>query len=1065
MSSQSIWVARFLTAIASAVLLLGACGQGERRLAALNLPTSAPATALTGGLQVDWPTALPVDALQPWETVDLAGHVVPPARHGKGAASINLQTEFIPGVERYLETAGVSDFGEASRFASGEPGAEGVAYAIYRLPLGAGQPGCLAAEVNLRLKSDSTPSDYYLGVADYSANTWHWQGPFAVSHVRFTLPAGAYTSALGNLMLAVVAYDGSQFDLVGLGVNVRDDADTEAPPALADAPWVSPYSGTVLVEWPPVTADDLAGYRVYFNGMAQLNYLEGGTAVALPASGVVSVQVSAVDISGNESALSPVTEQGVEAGAAPVAELTASAASGRRGEVIALTASGGETYDWDLNGDGTWELVGTDADSAFADTTNLGLIRPCIYAHTAEGGFWMGAVSLIIAGNSRPVAHATVDVSSGPAPLEVEFTLTGDDDDGDIVEWAWDFEGDGVYEGVTGVDPNPISHTYSAPGLFNAKFRVTDNEGAWDVDTVAVQVLPDPDNQMPIIEQITAAPSLCTPGTLVTFTAAASDPDGIITAWGWDFDGDGADDAVEQNPAHTFVAVGFYNVRLRVVDEAGGYAVGYVGVHVQEEVPNMPPVALLSVDENTAFRGFDTDYEVVTLDASSSYDPEGGALEYSWDYDGNGTFTAWSSTATYDYSVSGEPRTITSRVRVRDGAGAVSEASVEVKLYRFLNYAACSSSASMGWYPSLRVIGGRPAAAHFDYDNYDLVYSYARTLPALSEEGWLSHTVDSGGSVGWEPSLNRQAANKWPAIAYYDRTNSDLKFARATSANVDDTSDWSVHTVDSAGTVGHFPSFASFSIGLIFPTRYMVIAYYDSSNADLKFAYTTSTSPTGPGDWTIHAVDSAGSVGVRPSVCVFSVGTLVNPDYRVGIFYHDATNGDLKFAYSSTWPANDPGDWTFHVIDDGAGNVVGVYNSAVPTATSSLFPMVTYYDSTADALKFAQSTVRFPDSTDDWVVYELYASAGKSSSCIYYHGEPLVVFVDHANDRIRMARAQTQTPVDETEWWFHEVTLYVDPDIYGTALVEFEDKPLFAYTDYGGPVTDETLTIGWPVTY
>jgi len=91
-------------------------------------------------------------------------------------------------------------------------------------------PGCLAADANLRLRSHSTPSAYYLGVADYPANTWHWQAPFAVSHARVSLPDYEYTSALGNLMAAVVAYNGSQFDLVGLGVNVRDDADTEAPP-------------------------------------------------------------------------------------------------------------------------------------------------------------------------------------------------------------------------------------------------------------------------------------------------------------------------------------------------------------------------------------------------------------------------------------------------------------------------------------------------------------------------------------------------------------------------------------------------------------------------------------------------------------------------------------------------------------------------------------------------------------------------------------------------------------------------------------------------------------------
>ena len=71
---------RFATTVMLLALAvaLGACGQGERRLAALNLATSAPATALTGGVAVGWPKTLPVDVLQPWEEEDSQGHVVAP---------------------------------------------------------------------------------------------------------------------------------------------------------------------------------------------------------------------------------------------------------------------------------------------------------------------------------------------------------------------------------------------------------------------------------------------------------------------------------------------------------------------------------------------------------------------------------------------------------------------------------------------------------------------------------------------------------------------------------------------------------------------------------------------------------------------------------------------------------------------------------------------------------------------------------------------------------------------------------------------------------------------------
>ncbi len=59
---------------------------------------------------VEWPRSLPSNKAQPWETQDGAGRIV---------SSINLQDQFVPGVERFLEAGSVSDFGEASRMASG----------------------------------------------------------------------------------------------------------------------------------------------------------------------------------------------------------------------------------------------------------------------------------------------------------------------------------------------------------------------------------------------------------------------------------------------------------------------------------------------------------------------------------------------------------------------------------------------------------------------------------------------------------------------------------------------------------------------------------------------------------------------------------------------------------------------------------------------------------------------------------------------------------------------------------------------------------------------------------
>ena len=88
------------------------CGNGNQNHILLSAVQPTGDRVFMNQSSVEWPTSLPSDKAQPWETVDGAGRVV---------SSINLQSQFVPGVERFLEAGNVSDFGEASRMASGVP--------------------------------------------------------------------------------------------------------------------------------------------------------------------------------------------------------------------------------------------------------------------------------------------------------------------------------------------------------------------------------------------------------------------------------------------------------------------------------------------------------------------------------------------------------------------------------------------------------------------------------------------------------------------------------------------------------------------------------------------------------------------------------------------------------------------------------------------------------------------------------------------------------------------------------------------------------------------------------
>ena len=69
----------------------------------------------------------------------------------------------------------------------------------------------------------------------------------------------------------------------------------------------------------------------------------------------------------------------------------------------------------------------------------------------------------------------------------------------------------------------------------------------------------------------TASPTSGTVPLAVSFNGSgSSDPDGSITAYAWDLDGDGAfDDSTAQSPSFTYTTAATYTVRLQVTDDDG----------------------------------------------------------------------------------------------------------------------------------------------------------------------------------------------------------------------------------------------------------------------------------------------------------------------------------------------------------------------------------------------------------------------------------------------------------------------------------------------------------------
>ncbi|MDP2656684.1 MAG: hypothetical protein Q8P11_03930 [bacterium] len=239
-------------------------------------------------------------------------------------------------------------------------------------------------------------------------------------------------------------------------------------------------------------------------------------------------------------------------------------------------------------------------------------------------------------------------------------------------------------------------------------------------------------------------------------------------------------------------------------------------------------------------------------------------------------------------------------------------------------------------------------------------------------------TIDSTGTVGQYTSTV-VASDGFSRIAYYDTTNTDLKFAQC----IDSTCTSPVITsVDSTGSVGQYTSIAMASDG------FARISYYDQTNASLKFAQCTNAACSTS---VITTVDNtATSAGTFTSIVMASDGFP-----RIGYYSYiaggkfDPSYYQLKFAKCENASCSSK---TLSVVDSSGSLQVGQYASLSMSASDG-FPRFSYYDTTNTSLKFAQCTdatctapvLTTVDSTDTVGLYTSLTMASDGFARISYY--------------------------------------------------------------------------------
>jgi len=120
--------------------------------------------------------------------------------------------------------------------------------------------------------------------------------------------------------------------------------------------------------------------------------------------------------------------------------------------------------------------------------------------------------------NQPPTAVIQAAPTSGPAPLTVQFNGGGSSDpEGTALTYAWDLDGDGLYDDATGVT---ASWTYQSPGNVTAGLLVTDAGSATGTASQVISVGNSP--PVPVISAPTSALTWKV-GDLINFSGSATD--------------------------------------------------------------------------------------------------------------------------------------------------------------------------------------------------------------------------------------------------------------------------------------------------------------------------------------------------------------------------------------------------------------------------------------------------------------------------------------------------------------------------------------------------------------
>jgi len=438
-------------------------------------------------------------------------------------------------------------------------------------------------------------------------------------------------------------------------------------------------------------------------------------------------------------------------------------------------------YAWDFDNNGQYDWTSSQCGNTTHAYKTVGDYTAKFTARDNDGFLGSDTRKIHIAkreGNSPPIADAGKDQTVGKgAYVTLDGSKSWDPEGGDL-SYLWTEVG----SGVTGGSGNQKITIKPSLGQYTFRLTVTDVEGDSSIDEVLIKVMQD---QVPVVN---AGPDLkVEKARAFTITGTASDPDGRITLYEWDFDGDGIFDhkveiastatEVSCSATHIYYTEGWQTAFLRATDNLGVTAEDSVSILVKI---NQGPIAVITGPKNRKA----TVNVPMTFDGQNSYDPDGDKIEYHWNFDDDTTKIGPQVTHKFSQSINQREVVLT----IKDAFGFSSQAKTYVQvdtapvtIYEIKDKDVTHNTAKVVWSRS----------KDSNFKSY-LVYWYTDPNSGVADGEYILDRKTTSYVAGNETPLN-------PDTTYY------FKIRSFTS------NDWGDSNVVSIHTKKSFPDFCSCS--------------------------------------------------------------------------------------------------------------------------------------------------------------------------------------------------------------------------------------------------------------